>query len=346
MIRKLLTTTAIATVVATGAFAQSGTTTTTNPAPAAPAATTPAAPAGGTNAAPADTMATQPVAAADGQLASNLIGETVYNGTGDDAENIGNVNDLVLSDDGQIEQIVIGVGGFLGIGEKNVSVSYDEIDWAERDGDRWIVVATTSDALRELPAFDRRAYEPTSAVTGEAGTAGTATAPATGTAPAGSTMAPATNNSTATAPAAGTTTMAPAAGTAATTGTDTDAANTSAGAVDRNTLTEVPADQLSAENLEGTTVYGAQDANVGDIGDVVVTADGKVDAVIIDVGGFLGIGEKPVAVGMDDLKFMQDANGNRYLYTTFTEEQLEAQPEYEETNWETQRDQMRMRATQ
>ena len=56
----------------------------------------------------------------------------------------------------------------------------------------------------------------------------------------------------------------------------------------------------------------------------MLTQDGKVDAVIIDVGGFLGVGEKPVAVGFDKLAFMADKDGKKYLYTNFTKEQLEA----------------------
>ncbi|WP_312797888.1 PRC-barrel domain-containing protein [Tianweitania sp.] len=315
MIRKLLATTAIASVIATGAFAQSGTTT-------APAATD--APA--TTSTPptpdqANVQVNTAVVPADGQLASNLIGETVYNGTGDDAENIGNVNDLILSDSGQIESVIVGVGGFLGIGEKNVALSYSDIDWAEKDGDRWIVLATTADALKQLPAFDRRAYDPANANAANGG--GTATT-ATGTS--GTAMAPASGTAT--------TTTAPAA--------TTDTAANDTAAVDRATLKEVPAADLTSENLEGTTVYGAEDANVGDIGDVVLTQDGKVDAIIIDVGGFLGIGEKQVAVGFDNLKFLQDEDGDRYLYTTFTKEQLEAQPEYDEGTWAAQRDQQRL----
>ncbi|TIX61136.1 MAG: PRC-barrel domain containing protein, partial [Mesorhizobium sp.] len=65
------------------------------------------------NAAPAE-----PVKKADGNLATNIIGESVYNGTADDAQNIGDVNDIVLTKDGKAEALVIGVGGFLGIGEK------------------------------------------------------------------------------------------------------------------------------------------------------------------------------------------------------------------------------------
>ena len=123
MIRNLLATTALATLVSTGVYAQD----TTAPAqPAAPAEQT--APAA-------------PVVQADGFLASKIIGETVYNGTGDEAEKIGDVNDIVITADGTVESVIIGVGGFLGIGEKDVAVNLQDVDWADRDGDRWMIVA-------------------------------------------------------------------------------------------------------------------------------------------------------------------------------------------------------------
>jgi len=59
---------------------------------------------------------------ADGYLATNMIGENVYNGTGDNAENIGDVNDIVIGNEGAVKAVVIGVGGFLGIGEKSVAI--------------------------------------------------------------------------------------------------------------------------------------------------------------------------------------------------------------------------------
>ena len=101
-----------------------------------------------------------PVAKADGYLATNIIGENVYNGTGDDAENIGDVNDIVIGADGKIEAVVVGVGGFLGIGEKDVAVDFTQLDWAEKDGDRWLVAPMTKEQLEAQPAFDRSAYEP------------------------------------------------------------------------------------------------------------------------------------------------------------------------------------------
>ncbi|TJX46649.1 MAG: PRC-barrel domain containing protein, partial [Mesorhizobium sp.] len=60
------------------------------------------------------------------------------------------------------------------------------------------------------------------------------------------------------------------------------------------------------------------------------------------VGGFLGIGEKEVAVGMDNLKFMTDKDGKKYLYTTFTKEQLEKQAAYDKGSYAQKRDEQRM----
>jgi sporulation protein YlmC with PRC-barrel domain len=55
-------------------------------------------------------------------------------------------------------------------------------------------------------------------------------------------------------------------------------------------------------DLEGKAVYGAEGESIGDINDVLVSQNGSVNAVIIGVGGFLGIGEKDVAVDMSALQ--------------------------------------------
>jgi len=67
-----------------------------------------------------------------------------------------------------------------------------------------------------------------------------------------------------------------------------------------------------------------------------------VDALLIDFGGFLGIGEKQVAVGMDNLKFMQDQNGNLFVWVPVTKDQLNAAPQYDENTYAQNRDQMRL----
>ena len=55
-------------------------------------------------------------------------------------------------------------------------------------------------------------------------------------------------------------------------------------------------------DLQGKAVYGSDGASIGDIKDVLVSQDGSVNAVIIGVGGFLGIGEKDVAVNIGALQ--------------------------------------------
>lgn len=315
MIRKLLATTAVAAVLAGGSLAVAQ----EQPAPApAPAPMAPADPA----------VQAPEVIRADGFLATNIIGETVYNGTTDEAENIGSVNDIVIDADGKVASVVIGIGGFLGIGQKNVAVDYATLDWAEKDGDRWIVVDASREQLEALPDFDAAPYQvaPPVAAVEQPATDMTAQAPAdtstdmTAQAPADP-AAPAVTEETAEAPAVD---------------------ETETAAIDRSTLNELPADQIRAEELVGTTVYGANDENVGEIGDVILSADGKTDAIIIDVGGFLGVGEKEVAVGFDKLAFMTDADGNKYLYTNFSKEQLDAQPAYDASTWAEKRDEQRL----
>ena len=159
MIRNLLATTAIATLLATGAYAQAD-----DPRQRRRANTV------------GDCR--RAAAPADGYLASNIIGENVYNGTGDNAEKIGDVNDLVLDGKG-LTTVVVGVGGFLGVGEKNVAVDFDKLDWAQKNGDRWLVVAATKEELEGLPTFDRRPYDPAPAAMSTSSTDGTGMAPAT-----------------------------------------------------------------------------------------------------------------------------------------------------------------------
>ncbi|MER8760830.1 MULTISPECIES: PRC-barrel domain-containing protein [unclassified Mesorhizobium] len=299
-----------------------------NAAPAAPSTSA-------QNTTPAPAAPAEPVKRAEGNLATNIIGETVYNGTGDDAQNIGDVNDIVINKEAKAQSLVIGVGGFLGIGEKNVAYDFDKAQWAERNGDRWLVAQTTREELTAQPDFDRKPYDPAPATTASNDAAANAPAVVTPTVTASNTATTdntATTNNTDQASKTAQNAPAPA----------TTADQTKTGSIDKSTLTEMPIGEIRAEDLVGTTVYGANDVNVGEIGDIVLGGDKKVDAVIIDVGGFLGIGEKEVAVGMDNLKFMTDKNGKRYLYTNFTKEQLEAQAPYDKASYAQNREKQRM----
>ena len=84
--------------------------------------------------------------------ANDYIGKRVYDRAGND---IGEVNDLIISQDGKVQATVLGVGGFLGIGEKDVAVSVNAVEMV-KDGDNTkLVVDATKDQLQAAPAFDR-----------------------------------------------------------------------------------------------------------------------------------------------------------------------------------------------
>ena len=83
-----------------------------------------------------------------------------------------------------------------------------------------------------------------------------------------------------------------------------------------------------ASNWIGQSLYNANDENLGDINDILIASDGQVRAVIVGVGGFLGIGEKDVAVNFASIEPRSDEDGDVSLYLNATQEQLEAAPEF------------------
>ena len=65
--------------------------------------------------------------------------------------------------------------------------------------------------------------------------------------------------------------------------------------------------QWRASKLMGLNVYNDANEKLGDINELILDKDGKVSAVVIGVGGFLGMGEHDIAVSMDKLKFKEEA---------------------------------------
>jgi sporulation protein YlmC with PRC-barrel domain len=66
-------------------------------------------------------------------------------------------------------------------------------------------------------------------------------------------------------------------------------------------------DKWRASKLMGLDVYNEANEKLGDINELILDKDGRVSAVVIGVGGFLGMGEHDIAVTMDKLKFKEDA---------------------------------------
>lgn len=69
-------------------------------------------------------------------------------------------------------------------------------------------------------------------------------------------------------------------------------------------MTKMEANQMMASDLIGTRVIGANNESIGDINDVIMDRNGQIMAAVVGVGGFLGIGEKDVAVPFNALEFM------------------------------------------
>lgn len=86
--------------------------------------------------------------------ASKLIGARVYSSRN---ENIGDINDLIIDSSGRVAEVIIGVGGFLGMGEHNVAVPMSDLKFTRgKDNDLRISGEFTKAGLKGAPAWDKR----------------------------------------------------------------------------------------------------------------------------------------------------------------------------------------------
>ena len=151
-IRTLTLSAAAATLLATGAIAQNTTTE-----PATPPAVTAPKEGAATSTTTVTSTTTEAIqftssATADQMAVSKLSGTVVRNAAG---ENLGDINDIVLDKAGKPTLAIIGVGGFLGMGEKNVGVPFEALQFT-MSNDTNIRVArldVTKEALKAAPTF-------------------------------------------------------------------------------------------------------------------------------------------------------------------------------------------------
>lgn len=259
----------------------------------------------------ADTASTSFLAARSaGQLlATDLIGHEVYarrtpmdmSATGDTSatgtamtnmttadldgmDNVGEINDLVLANDGTVVAVIIGVGGFLGVGERDVAVTMNEVSFAadaDRPENMYIMVNTSGDMLKTSPQFDRVGMANTDLAAG-------------GVADREFLMAP---------------------------------------AMEREGYNIVKSSDVSIDLLIGKAVYGTDDTNVGTVEDVTMDANGAVQEVIIDFGGFIGMGTSQVALGFDEMTILTNAdNTDIRVYVDASKDQIKAMPAYVASN--------------
>lgn len=90
---------------------------------------------------------------------------------------------------------------------------------------------------------------------------------------------------------------------------------------------QIRSDQVRASKMLGSTVYDVQNRDIGSVKDLVIDKDGRVAAAVVDVGTFLGMGGKYVAVPLSAIK-----TDNNRLTLDMTKEQLQQAQAYNLTN--------------
>ncbi len=211
-----------------------------------------------------------------------------------DWNDVGEVNDILISADGEVRAVILDIGGFLGMGETTIAVDMTQLNFLHDQNDPndvFIAMKGAQAALENAPRFER-------AQMNDAAMTNDQTA-------ASSTLDGGTPS--------------------------TDPAQTSwqRPAIERDGYQPVEIVDLTAENIVGANVYGVNDESIGEVKDLVLTQDGKVQEAILDIGGFLGMGEHRIAVSYDEMQIIRAADGSDLrVYVSATKEQLEQRPEY------------------
>jgi sporulation protein YlmC with PRC-barrel domain len=95
------------------------------------------------------------------------------------------------------------------------------------------------------------------------------------------------------------------------------------------TFTRVSSDEMFSSKLKGLSVTNQNNESVGEISDIAITRNNEVQALILSVGGFLGMGERYVAVAPSSVQVSYDASTKKWkAMMNTTKEALKAAPEF------------------
>jgi sporulation protein YlmC with PRC-barrel domain len=94
------------------------------------------------------------------------------------------------------------------------------------------------------------------------------------------------------------------------------------------TMAAVPGEAVSVIDYYKQNVYDTSDNTIGDVSDVLLDKDGRITAVILSVGGFLGLGAKYVSVPFNALR-VTEKDGKRYLVMDTSKDALMSAPGYQ-----------------
>jgi sporulation protein YlmC with PRC-barrel domain len=235
-----------------------------------------------------------------------LIGHNIKNAEG---ETIGEIKSIYINKDGKVDSVMVSVGGFLGMGDREVRIAWSDLRITD-NGEK-VMVNMTKDQLKAKPEY--RYKNDT-----WRGQVFTDTGPWTAR-PSDATRAP-------DAPRPANDQLAQTTRPPADRSTDKPsdrpnlAATTSTG--DFNA-----AGEMSGNALIGATVRNDKREAVGKIVDVYVDSSGAIKTAVVAVGGFLGVGAKDVAVKWSDLKLSRD-DKSIVIMTSWTKESLKAMPDF------------------
>jgi sporulation protein YlmC with PRC-barrel domain len=253
--------------------------------------------------------------------ASDFIGKRVYavetavdadeyDGVQEGWNDIGEINDIILTRDAKVDAVLIDIGGFLGMGERQIAVGMENIRFvsdsatAEDLNDFFLVVNADKAVLESAPEYMRTGALPAD------------TTKTDDTAKAEKTNIPAVDEAMATNDQAEVAVSEPVTNPALV-----------GGAMAVDGYAAVDASSVTSEQLMGVRVYGPNDEDLGEISDLVLDGKGAPAQIIIDVGGFLGMGEKPVAIEVTTLQILKETDGAALrAYVQMTQDELKALP--------------------
>ncbi|GAB6057994.1 PRC-barrel domain-containing protein [Desulfonatronum parangueonense] len=95
---------------------------------------------------------------------------------------------------------------------------------------------------------------------------------------------------------------------------------------------KISPEHVSADNLRNADVFDPNHQNLGNVDEVLVTQEGIIERVVVNVGGLFGLGAHSVAIDIDEVEIHQDAEDELRVYVPMTEEELREQPEYSPAN--------------
>lgn len=280
---------------------------------------------------------------ADEFLATDLLGRGVVNPA---EENLGAINNLIVSAEGTLTGVIVGVGGFLGIGVKDVAIAWDALTLGTIEGELRIVLNADRAALDAAPDFQTlaelgierltvdvappapAAVPPAAPEAAPAPAPPAAVEPAPAPAPAPAEPAPAPTPAPAPQPAPPAP-VTPIGGpeVPVAPGPVEPAPAAAAPVTPTFMAAQDPTAILTAE-LIGRPVFNLQDESLGTVNNILFSSEGEIVALVVGVGGFLGMGAKDVAIAFEAVRTTV-VDGELRLVFDATRDTLGAAPAFQ-----------------